>query len=116
MLVQDDSDNAHVWLLERAVASLALGDPKAAIADLRRARDRFQDDQGTDYSGWFQSVLLDDRSLEYQGADFEVVLIRAIAALALGRQSYTSARSFRSSWPNSTSALKSSSRTMRSST
>jgi len=81
-LVQDDSDNAHVWLLERAVASLALGDPKAAIADLRRARDRFQDVQGTDYSGWFQSVLLDDRSLEYQGADFEVVLIRAIAALA----------------------------------
>ena len=81
-LAASDVKNEHVWRLERSVASLAMGRPKEAIGDLRRARDELEDLEGTDYSGWFQSVLLDDTRLAYQGADFEIVLIRALLALA----------------------------------
>jgi len=81
-LVDGDGENRHVWRLERSVTSLGLGRASAAIADLRAARDQFDDLKGRDYTGWFESVLLDDRSLTYQGADYEVVLIRALLGVA----------------------------------
>jgi hypothetical protein len=81
-LAESDTKNGHLWRLERSVTSLALAKPKEAIDDLRRARDILDDLQGNDYSGWFQSVLLDDTRLAYQGADFEIVLVRALLALS----------------------------------
>lgn len=82
-LIDDDPSNAHVYRLERSVVSLALGSPRDSIADLRAARDRLDDlRSGKDYAGWFTSVMLDDRQLEYDGADYEHVLVRAMLALA----------------------------------
>jgi hypothetical protein len=82
-LIEDDPSSAHVWRLERSVVSLALGDPKGSVDDLRAARDRLDDlRSGTDYFGWFKSVMLDDRQLEYDGADYEHVLVRAMLALS----------------------------------
>ena len=81
-LGRKDPRNEHLYLLERGVVSLALEQPADAVRDLRLARDRLDDLAGSDYSGWFQSVLLDDRQLAYQGADYEHVLVRAMLALA----------------------------------
>ena len=81
-LARKDPRNEHLYLLERGVVSLALEQPADAVRDLRLARDRLDDLAGSDYSGWFQSVLLDDRQLAYQGADYEHVLVRAMLALA----------------------------------
>ena len=81
-LGRKDPRNGHLYLLERGVVSLALERPGDAVKDLRLARDHLDDRAGSDYGGWFQSVLLDDRQLAYQGADYEHVLVRAMLALA----------------------------------
>ena len=81
-LGRKDPRNEHLYLLERGVVSMALEQPGEAVKELRLARDRLDDLAGSDYSGWFQSVLLDDRQLAYQGADYEHVLVRAMLALA----------------------------------
>lgn len=81
-LKEDDDSNAHVYLLDRGVVSLALADPRGATQDFRFARDRLDDLEGTDFAGWFGSVLLDDRQLKYQGYDYEKVMVRAMLALS----------------------------------
>ena len=81
-LGRKDGRNEHLHLLERGVVSLALARPADAVRDLRLARDRLDDLSGTDYGGWLRSVMLDDRQLAFQGADYEHVLVRAMLALA----------------------------------
>ena len=81
-LVRKDGKNEHLYLLERGVVSLALDRAGDAVRDLRLARDRLDDLAGTDYGGWLSSMMLDDRQLAYQGADYEQVLVRAMLALA----------------------------------
>lgn len=79
-LADEGGDDAHLWLMNRAVVDLAAGDPLAGIAALRQARDRLDHLQNS-YSGWIESVLLDDRALQYQGADYEDVLVCTYLAL-----------------------------------
>jgi hypothetical protein len=82
-LVQDDPSNAHVYRLERSMTELALLRPQDAEAELRRARDRLDDLAGsTSATEWLASVMLDDRQLDYTGADYEHVLVRAMLAIA----------------------------------
>ena len=81
-LSRKDGRNEHLHLLERGMVSLALERPADAVRDLRLARDRLDDRSGTDYGGWLRSVMLDDRQLAFQGADYEHVLVRAMLALA----------------------------------
>ena len=81
-LSRKDGRNEHLHLLERGVVSLALARPADTVRDLRLARDRLDDLSGTDYGGWLRSVMLDDRQLAFQGADYEHVLVRAMLALA----------------------------------
>jgi hypothetical protein len=80
-LAQEDSGNAHLWLMNRAVADLAAGEPKAGITALRQARDRLDELRARAYAGWIEAVLSDDRALIYDGADYEHVLVRAYLAL-----------------------------------
>jgi hypothetical protein len=79
-LAVEEGGDAHLWLLNRAAADLAAGDPRAGIAALRTARDRL-DELRTSYAGWIEAVLTDDRALVYDGADYEHVLVRAYLAL-----------------------------------
>ncbi len=64
------------------MAELALGNPAQAERALKSARDRFEDIAGHGAGEWFASVLLDDRQLDYEGADYEHVLVRAMLAAA----------------------------------
>ena len=77
-LIADDGSNAHLWRAERSMVDLAQGQPKAAIAGLRSARDAYDDAEGSDALGWLGSVLLDDRQMRYQGYDYEKILLRAL--------------------------------------
>ncbi len=72
----------HVYALERAVTELAVGDPDAAEAALRAARDRLDALQGGGALEWLGAVLLDERQTDYAGADYETVLVRALLAVA----------------------------------
>lgn len=81
-LGRKDRKNGHLYLLERGVVSLALERPADTVRDLRLARDSLDDLAGSDYGGWLRSMMLDDRQLAYQGADYEQVLVRAMLALA----------------------------------
>ena len=81
-LRRDDPGNAHVYALERSMTDLALGDAQAAEDDLRFARDRLDQLSSDDALAWLSSVMLDDRQLEYAGADYEQVLVRALLAVA----------------------------------
>lgn len=80
-LAQDDASDAHLWLLNRAVADFAAGEPKVGISALRQARDRLDQLRARTYGGWIESVLTDDRALIYDGADYEHVLVRGYLAL-----------------------------------
>ncbi len=80
-LAVEESSDAHLWLMNRAAANLAAGDPKAGIAALRVARDRLDALRARSYAGWIEAVLSDDRALIYDGADYEHVLVRAYLAL-----------------------------------
>lgn len=81
-LLDDDSGNAHIYALERSITNLALGDPQAAENNLRFARDQLDKLGDNNALQWLSSVLLDDRQLEYGGADYEQVLVRAMLAVA----------------------------------
>ena len=81
-LQEDGGGDAHVYAMERALAEFAIGDPRAAESALRFARDRLDSLQGNDALAWLSSVLLDDRQLDYSGADYEQVMVRALLAIA----------------------------------
>ena len=70
-----------LFLAERAMVSLALGDPATAVELLRKARDEFDKRLGHNAIGYFKAVLGDDESLDYQGADYEHLLLRAMLAI-----------------------------------
>ncbi len=81
-------DDTFLFLLEKGMVRLALGDPQAAQDLFRRGRDeldrRFHED--TDgFLGKSASVIQaihDDRALDYVGADYEHVLVRVLLTLA----------------------------------
>lgn len=81
-LEQGGGGNVHLWQLERGIAELAVGKPQDSVAALRAARDRLDDLAGKGAGEWFGSVLLDDRQLDFEGYDYEKVLVRAVLAVA----------------------------------
>ncbi len=81
-ILRNAGSDEHLYRLERAIVALALRDPRRAVQDLRIARDRLDEVEGADWSGWIQSMFLDDRQLVYQGADYERVMVRALLAAA----------------------------------
>lgn len=81
-LQKSEASDAHVFGLELGIVRQALGDPKAAVAALRKSRDTMDELAEGSYTDWAASVFLDDRSRTYPGADYEHVLVRAMLALA----------------------------------
>ncbi|HLU38376.1 MAG TPA: hypothetical protein VK081_03265 [Planctomycetota bacterium] len=81
-LAVDDRTDAHLWWMNRAVADLAVHQPRAGIEALRRARDRLDElRRDTSWLAWIETAFTDDRALVYDGADYEHVLVRAYLAL-----------------------------------
>ncbi|MHC4077079.1 MAG: COG3014 family protein, partial [Planctomycetota bacterium] len=78
----DYPDDKHLYDMELAVVANAIADPKAAVAALREARDRLDELGGRGFFESFSAMMLDDRSLDYEGADYEHVLVRAMLALS----------------------------------
>ncbi len=74
--------DAHLYALDQGIVHLALRAPKKTLADLRFARDRMDELAGKTFFESFKSLFLDDRQLDYVGADYERVLVRAVLALA----------------------------------
>jgi hypothetical protein len=77
-----DSGNDYLYDLEDGIAALAVGEPGESEAALQRARDALDENTSSNAAEWFGAVMLDDRQLEYGGADYERVLVRAVLALA----------------------------------
>lgn len=74
-----------VLLLEKAQVKLALGQPDVAVKLLRRARDvldaNFVYDTGS-FIRDFTTLLRDDTSRKYSGADYDHLMVRALLAVA----------------------------------
>jgi hypothetical protein len=81
-LEKKDSSNAHLYGMERSLPLLALGQPAEAERELKRARDRLDALTGKGAFEWFSAMLLDDRQNDYEGADYEKVLVRALLSVA----------------------------------
>jgi len=80
--LQRSSADDPVFALERGVVELTVGDPEAAEQALRFARDRLDDLSNNDAADWFAAMLTDDTAFEYQAADYEQVLVRAMLAVS----------------------------------
>ncbi len=81
--VRDDyTGDRHLYDMELSVLANAIADPAAAVEALRQARDRLDELGGRGFFESFAAMMLDDRSLDYEGADYEHVLVRAMLALS----------------------------------
>ncbi len=79
---QDYADDRHLYDMESSILANAIADPAAAIAALREARDCLDELGGRGFFESFAAMMLDDRYLDYEGADYEHVLVRAMLALS----------------------------------
>lgn len=75
-------DDGYLLLLEKGMTRLARGDADGAIELWRRARDELDRHYVNAPADYLQSILTDDTALEYSGADYEHVMVRALLALA----------------------------------
>lgn len=82
LLALEDGGDAHLYRAERGIVELARGEPGEATDALRASRDRMAELSSDSFFGSLGSMLLDDRQLDWSGADYEKVLIRAILAVA----------------------------------
>lgn len=73
---------ADVLKLDLAMVELASGRPQEAERLLRSVRDRFDDFEQKSVAEGAASMIIDDRTVAYQGEDYEKVLIRAMLALS----------------------------------
>ncbi|HHI79743.1 MAG TPA: hypothetical protein ENK02_07160 [Planctomycetes bacterium] len=81
-LEKRDPSNAHLYGMERSLPLLAMARPAEAEKELRNARDRLDELTGKGAWEWFSSMLLDDRQNDYEGADYEKVLVRALLSVS----------------------------------
>ncbi len=82
-VVRDDyPDDKHLYDLELGIVGNAVADPAAAVQALRQARDRLDQLHGRGFLESLAAMVQDDRSLDYEGADYEHILVRAILALS----------------------------------
>lgn len=73
---------SDVLKLDLAMVELASGRPQDAERLLRGVRDRFDDYEQKSLAEGAASLITDDRTIAYQGEDYEKVLIRAMLALS----------------------------------
>jgi len=73
--------NTHLLMLEKAMTQLALGRPEVAVELMRRSRDQLDDNAPRTAGEFFKSVLTDDQARDYAGADYELILVRAMLCL-----------------------------------
>lgn len=71
-----------MFKLDQAIIMLAQGDPKGAEIKLREVRNRFDENEGQGWGETTAAYLSDDNALEYEGEDYEKVLVRAFLALS----------------------------------
>ncbi len=79
---RENPGDAHLYALDQGIVHLALEKPKETLKDLRFARDKLDELSGRGFFESFKALFLDDRQLDYEGADYEKVLVRAVLALA----------------------------------
>ena len=80
--IERDRGDADVLMLDRAMVSLAAGQPKVSEKTLLEVRDRFEylGQKNIGESAW--SMATDDNRLPYTGEDYERVIIRVFLALS----------------------------------
>ena len=78
--IEPERGDVCLYLLEKAMVRAAQGDPEAAVRILRRSRDAFDERRGQ-AARTVASLLTDDRARRYEGADYEMILIRAFLAI-----------------------------------
>ena len=78
----DDPGNSQLYDLEEAMILLAAGDPDGCVQVLRSARDQLDSLAGDSLREQVNSLLLDDRQRDWEGSDYEHVLVRALLAVA----------------------------------
>ena len=79
--VRSGKGDTYLLLLEKGMTQLALGQPKTAIELFRTARDELDAHYARDVKQYFASVVSDDRALDYQGADYEHIMVRVMLCL-----------------------------------
>ncbi len=79
-LVSDNDSNVHLYQLEHGIAQLANGQPDPAIKSWLAARDRLDSLEGRGFMETMNAWLSDDTALDFEGAAFERVLLRALLA------------------------------------
>ncbi|MCC7011895.1 MAG: hypothetical protein IT454_04960 [Planctomycetes bacterium] len=77
-----ETSNGCALLLEKGMVNLVLGDSEAAIKVWRRCRDTLDVRYKNGATEFFSTALGDDTGLQYAGADYEHILVRAMLALA----------------------------------
>ena len=80
-LIADDSKAADALKLDRAIVELSTGKPQAAEKTLREVRDRLDYLEQKDAREQVLSMVRDDQSLAWAGADYEKVLIRTYLSI-----------------------------------
>ncbi len=81
-VASEDDDSAHLYRLERAVVQLCLGRPDVAEELLSEGLAGLDERYSSSFVDSVGAMLLDDRSLEYGGEDYEHVIGRALLAVA----------------------------------
>lgn len=81
-LIEEEEDDAHLYRLEYGLTAMATGDPDGAIKEWRRSRDRLDELGGRDVLETVGAWLSDDTALDYEGATYERVMVRALLAAA----------------------------------
>jgi hypothetical protein len=79
--VKAGKGDTYLLLLDKAMTQLALGRPELAIELMRKARDQLDAHESKTAKEFFASVLTDDMARSYAGADYELILVRALLCL-----------------------------------
>lgn len=73
--------NTDLLLLEKAMARLARGDASSCVKVLLKARDELDKHYQNSFKDFFGSVMGDDESRTFSGADYEHIMVRVMLAV-----------------------------------
>jgi hypothetical protein len=80
--VKADKGDTYLYLLDKGMVELADGRPENAVNLWRRARDEMDVRMSSSLAAHFAAVFSDDTALNYNGADYEHVMVRVMLAIA----------------------------------
>lgn len=83
--IDPQKGNALLFLLEKGMIRLARGDAENAVKLFRRCRDAMDRNAVFDAAAFLKeasSLFLDDTTRPYRGADYEMIMVRVMLALA----------------------------------